>query len=163
MIEGKWDLVAQLYLTLCHPMDCSPPGSPVLGILQARIMEWVAIPFSRGPSQPRDWTQVSCIADRFFTIWATRETQMKKEQVYFPHLWNKLEVPLTTQVQLLLSSCICLFCPIFFQWLLLWESGKKDRLVCLLSYLTLNKLLILNPHVAVICSVIWGQEHLPQS
>ena len=46
-------------LTLCEPMDCSPPGSSVRGILQARILEWVAIPFSRGSSQPRDWTQVS--------------------------------------------------------------------------------------------------------
>ena len=55
-------------------MDCSPPSSSVYGILQARILEWVAIQFSRGSSQPRDWTQVSCIAGRFFTIWATRET-----------------------------------------------------------------------------------------
>ena len=52
-------------------MDCSPPGSSVHGILQARILEWVAIPFSRGPSQPRDQIQVSCIAGRLFTIWAT--------------------------------------------------------------------------------------------
>ena len=46
-----------------------------LGILQARIMEWVAFPFSRGSSQPRDWTQVSHIAGRFFTHWATREAK----------------------------------------------------------------------------------------
>jgi len=51
---------------------CSPPGSSVHVILQARIREWVAIPFSRGSSQPRDWTQVSCIAGRFFTIWVMR-------------------------------------------------------------------------------------------
>ena len=48
-------------LTLCGPMDCSPAGSSVRGILQARILEWVAIFHSRGSSQPRDWTQVSCI------------------------------------------------------------------------------------------------------
>ena len=66
-------LVVQLCLTLCDPMDYSPPGSSVHGILQARILEWVAIPFSRGSSQPRDQTLVSCIAGRFFTIWATRE------------------------------------------------------------------------------------------
>ena len=59
-------LVAQLYLTLCDPMDCSPPGSSVLGILQARILEWVAMPSSRESSQPRDQTQVSCIAGDFF-------------------------------------------------------------------------------------------------
>ena len=66
-------LVAQSCLTLCDPMDCSPPGFSVHGILQARILEWVAICFSRGSSWPRDQTQVSCIAGRFFTIWATRE------------------------------------------------------------------------------------------
>ena len=53
---------------LCNPMDCSPPGSSVHGILQARILEWVAISFYRGSSQSRDWSQVSCIAGRFFTI-----------------------------------------------------------------------------------------------
>ena len=56
-------------------MECSPPGSSVHGILQAKMLEWVAILFSRGSSQPRDWTWVSCIAGRFFTIWATREAQ----------------------------------------------------------------------------------------
>ena len=73
-------LFAPLCPTLCNPMDCSPPGSSVHGILQARILEWVAIPFSwvaipfsRGSSQPRDQTRVSCVAGRFFTIWATRE------------------------------------------------------------------------------------------
>ena len=65
-------LVAQSCPTLCDPMDCSPPGSSVHGILQARILEWTAISFSRGSSQPRDQTWVSCIAGRFFTIWVTR-------------------------------------------------------------------------------------------
>ena len=65
----------QLCLTLCDPIDSSPPGSAVPGILQARTLEWVAFPFSRGSSQPRDWTQVSHIADGFFTSWATREAQ----------------------------------------------------------------------------------------
>ena len=59
-------------LTLCDFMDCSPPGSSVHGILQARILERVAISFSRGSSQPRDWTWVSCIAGRIFTDWATK-------------------------------------------------------------------------------------------
>ena len=53
--------VAQLCPTLCDHMGCSPPGSSVHGIFQARVLEWVAISFSRGSSQPRDWTQVSCI------------------------------------------------------------------------------------------------------
>ena len=58
--------VTQSCPTLCYPMDCSHTGSSVHGILQARILEWVAIPFSR------DQTWVSCIACRFFTIWATK-------------------------------------------------------------------------------------------
>ena len=62
--------VTQSCPTLCDPMDCT-----VHGILQARILEWVAFPFSRGPSQPRDQTQVSHIAGRFSTSWVTREAQ----------------------------------------------------------------------------------------
>ena len=54
-------------------MDCSPPGFSVHGLLKARILDWVAFPCSRGASQPRDGTWVSCIAGRVFTIWATRE------------------------------------------------------------------------------------------
>ena len=69
----KWSEVAQLCPTLCDPMDCSLPGSSTHGIFQARILECVVISFSRGFSQPRDWTRVSCIAGRRFTIWATRE------------------------------------------------------------------------------------------
>ena len=61
-------LVAQLCLTLGNPMGCSPLGSSVVGILQARILEQVAIPFSRGSSWPRDQSWVSCIAGGFFTI-----------------------------------------------------------------------------------------------
>ena len=73
---STWEMkvkVTQSCPTLCDPMDCSLPGSSVCGILPARILEWVAMPFSRESFHPRDWTQVSCIAGRFFTIWATRE------------------------------------------------------------------------------------------
>ena len=59
----------------CDPMDCSLPGSSVPGILQGRILEWVAMPSSRGSSQPRVRTEVSHIAGGFFTIWATKEAQ----------------------------------------------------------------------------------------
>ena len=65
--------VAQSCPTLCDPVDCRPPGSSVHGILQAGILEWVAISFSRGSSWPRDWTQVSRIAGRRLNLWATRE------------------------------------------------------------------------------------------
>ena len=65
----------QLCQALCDPMDCSPPGSSVHRILQARILEWVTISFFRGSSQSRSQTQASHIVGRFFTIWATRESQ----------------------------------------------------------------------------------------
>ena len=77
-------LVAQSCLTLCDPMDCSPPDCSVHRILQARILVWVAIPFFRGSSipffrgssQPRVWIWVFCIAGRLFTFWATREAYL---------------------------------------------------------------------------------------
>ena len=69
--------VAQSYLTLCDPMDYT-----VHGILQARIPEWVAFPFSRESSQPRDQTQVSHIAGRFFTSWTSREAHIRRD----PHM-----------------------------------------------------------------------------
>ena len=67
LVKGK---VAQLCPTLCDPVDYT-----VHGILQVRIVEWVTIPFSRGSSQPRDQSQVSCTAGRFFTSGATKEAQ----------------------------------------------------------------------------------------
>ena len=61
------------------PMDCSPPGSSVLGFFQAGILEGVAISYSMGSSQPRDWTPVSHIAGRFFTVWTTRQAPASAE------------------------------------------------------------------------------------
>ena len=63
----------QSRLTLCDPMDCNLPGSSILGIIQARVLEWVAISFSRGSSPSRDWTHISCIGRRIFYHWGTRE------------------------------------------------------------------------------------------
>ena len=77
-------LVTQSCSTLCDPMDCSPPGASVHGILQARILQWVPIPFSRGSSRPRARTQVSHIAGRFFTIIATK--------AYSSHLYYGCEL-----------------------------------------------------------------------
>ena len=65
--------VAQSCPPLCDSMDCSLPGSYVHGIFQARVLEWVTISFSRESSWPRDRTWFSCVAGRFFAIWATRE------------------------------------------------------------------------------------------
>ena len=79
--------VAQSCQTICDPMDCS-----VHGILQTRILEWVAVPFSRGSSQPRQRTQVSCIAGGFFTSWPTREalnmnTENLDNLTYWKNYW----------------------------------------------------------------------------
>ena len=95
--------VSQLCPTLCDPMDRSIPGSSIHGIFQARVLEWVAVSFSRGYSRPRNRMQVSCIVGRCFTVWATREVMKMngiKNQLYnvichswwFTHL-----IPLTLQ------------------------------------------------------------------
>ena len=68
-------------LWLCDLMNCRPPGSSVLGILQARILEWVAYPFSRGYSQARCQTGVSCTAYRFFAIWVIREAALTSKGI----------------------------------------------------------------------------------
>ena len=72
-LQWKEEEVAQSCLTLCDPVDCSLRGSSIHGIFQAIVLEWVAISVSRGSSRPRDRTQVSCIADRRFSLWAIRE------------------------------------------------------------------------------------------
>ena len=91
--------VTQPCLTLCDPMDC------IHGILQARILEWVAFPFSRGSSQPRDQTQVSCIAGRFFTIWATREALTSLMALHKCHLIRKILPMMSHKISAHLISC----------------------------------------------------------
>ena len=89
--------VAQSCPTLCNSMDCSLPGSSLHGILQARVLEWVAISFSWGSSWPRDQTQVSRIPGRHFNLWATREAQSRlmgeisiiSDMQMTPPLWQK--------------------------------------------------------------------------
>ena len=83
-LPGKWKSLSRVWL--CHPMDCHPPGSSVHGILQARMLEWVAMPSSRWPPQPRNLTQVSYIAGRFSTIWATRQTHSPGSPCQIPNL-----------------------------------------------------------------------------
>ena len=75
-------LVTQLCPTLCDPMDCRLPDSSVCGIFQARVLEWVAISFSRGSSRPRDQTRVSHIVGTHFTVWATREVILAHINVF---------------------------------------------------------------------------------
>ena len=94
-------LVGRLCLTLCNPVDCHPPGSFVHGISQARILERVAIFFSRGSSWSRDWNHVSyisCIAGGFFTLWAINLPVSK-----FPFL---ISIPVTALGPTLMSWCM---------------------------------------------------------
>ena len=91
-ISCTWNknVLSQSCLTLCSPMDYSPPSSSVCEIFQARILDWVAISFTRRSSWPRDQTQVSCIAGRFFTTSATWEVQ--ETRIYYNlsvPLWGK--------------------------------------------------------------------------
>ena len=94
----KWSISHSVMFDSLWPMNYSPPGSSVHGIFQVIILEWVAIPFSRGSSWPREQIQVSCTAGRFFTIWATREV-------------------LTQNLTLCLSSCM-LYSIVY--WLCCW-------------------------------------------
>ena len=83
--------VTQLCLTLCDPTDCSLPGSSVHGIFHAIVLEWIAIAFSRGSSQPRDQTQVYLIVDRHFTVWATLKEYLNQNTecyLYDVVLWG---------------------------------------------------------------------------
>ena len=76
--KRKESEVAQSCPNLCDPMDYRPPSSSIHGIFLAQVLEWVAISFFKGSSQPRDWTQVSHIAGRHFTIWATINVHLEQ-------------------------------------------------------------------------------------
>ena len=117
---AKVILVGNAVVTLLQPHERSPPGSSVHEILQARMLEWIAIPFSRGSSQPRDWTQVSCIGRWILYHWATWE-----DRKYCPgivdlenNIWKHLsrgvqsEILPYLQINKLILTCYCLtyFC-----------------------------------------------------
>ena len=104
-------------------MDCSPPGSSAHGILQARTLEWVAMPSFRRSFWPRDQTLVSCIAGRFFNIWAIREAHhVCKRQVFSslaPHLWLRYVCDIhTIAPHFIAFLCIALhgYCVFFTNW-----------------------------------------------
>ena len=117
-------LVIQSCLTLCDPMDCSLSGFSVHVILLARMLEWVAISFSRGSSWPWDWTQVSGKASTFFTIWASRgilitlsKCLSKPLQLSFLKFNTALKepcYPLPSSVFLLSVTLYCLQIFVFF-------------------------------------------------
>ena len=106
----KWALVTPSCPTLCDPMDCKLPGSSVHGILQARLLEWVATSFYRGSSWPRDQTWVFRTAGRLFTAWATsealyvNETSNKKNCLFETENLTVDNFPLVFIVDILLSS-----------------------------------------------------------
>ena len=92
-------------------MGCSLPGSSVHGILQARILGWVAMPFIRGSSQSRDWTYVSCIAARLSTAWATREARETLDlsiccTLYLKY-WSLLKIYWSLTIYTLVSLLLC--------------------------------------------------------
>ena len=93
ILKMKVKLLSRVWL--CDLMDCSLPGSSIHGIFQARILEWVAISFSRRSFWPRDWTQVSHLVGRHFTIWATRDSDIKRnpfKSVLLPILLMKINI-----------------------------------------------------------------------
>ena len=96
-------LVTQSCPTPYDPIDCHPPGSSVHGMLQARILEWVAIPFSRGSSWPRDQNSVSCTVGRFFTIWATNWERLKDSHFFLRRKQSHQQQYIWSAAQLIMS------------------------------------------------------------
>ena len=90
----------------CDPIDYSPPGSSVYGILQARMLEWFAIPFFRGSSQPRDGTWVSHIADRVFIVWVTGEPFLRLTVIDVTDSFFKKTYPCTNCISVATLSWI---------------------------------------------------------
>jgi len=99
-------------------MDYSLPGSSIHGIFQARILQWVAISFSRRSSWPRDWTRVSHTVGRRFTVWATKEVN-EAEVDFFP--WNSLAFPVI-QLMLAIGSLVPLECQDEWDLISLWKA-----------------------------------------
>ena len=128
-VRYVWVLVTQSCLTLCDPVDYTLLGSSLHGILQARMMQWVYIPFSRESSWSRDWTQVSCTADRFLSTWATKEAQyiveyysaIKKENMPFAIMLMDLEAFMLSEPWDIMKRKIN---PV---WLQLYEFKKQIK------------------------------------
>ena len=135
--------VTQLCPTLCEPMNCSLPGSSVHGILQARILEWVAISFSSRSSQPRDGTWVSHIVGRCFNLWATREAHEYKKHMPY-NIYDS-------------SSLKCVFglsAFLFDNWKVLYRKYKTlPSLLCRLYAFTFPVPLFTQFHPA-----LWSRE-----
>ena len=118
MTNLKESEVSQLCLTLCNTIDCSLLCSSVHGIFQARILEWVAISFSSGSFQPRDRTQVSHIAGRLLTIWATREIMTNLDSTL-----KSKDITLPTKVHLVKAMIL----PVVMYGCEKWTIKKAER------------------------------------
>ena len=119
-------LVAKSRPTLCNPIDCGPPGS-VRRISQARTLEWVAISFSRGSSQSKNWTHISCIGMWLLYHWATEEAHQtwslgKKEKIYSffkSRIFSYFQWEGNIQI-----SCLILLEIIISFWVLIFEVQR---------------------------------------
>ena len=101
-------LVIQSCLTLCDPMDCSPPGSSVHGICQARILGWASMPSFKESSWSTDWSRVSfvsCIA--FFTHWAARKAQVQVYNIVIHNSWRLYSIIFQSLRKVWLSATSC--------------------------------------------------------
>ena len=121
-------LVTQLCPTLSNPMDYSLPVSSVHGILQARILEWVAIPFSRRSSWPRDWKQVSCIAGRCFTTEPPGKPSWRSGSWLLPTFLGSCSLPSLGSLLLLSHLLLWLFPTSLFSYKDLCDSVTQDDL-----------------------------------
>ena len=105
---------AQSLQTLCAPVDCSPPGSSVHGILQTRVQEWFAISSSRGSSWPKDWTHISCSGRRVLYYWATWEADLTVINIpsafsmCLTLYWHFHFTDVETEAQRVLATCLAL-------------------------------------------------------
>ena len=134
-------------------MDCSLLGSSIHGIFQARMLEWVAISFSRGSSQPRDWTQISRIVGRHFTIWATREVtieylkqwikwcQQRREKGRVKKKKKTRSVILYFQSDYIAAFSVpkCIGLAKKFIWVFLWDAMKHSIEIFHSSFSDLRK------------------------
>ena len=111
----KWTsevVVAQPCPALCDPMVCGPPGSSVHGILQARILEWVAIAYSRGSSRPWDRTWVSLTAGRFFTVWTTSGPKIN-QSLFLQMPYHLFPI---SEIQFLFHEECWITIPVLYKW-----------------------------------------------
>ena len=143
-------------LTLCDPGDCSPLGSSVHGIFQARILEWVAISFSRGYSQPRDWTQVPGIAGRCFDLWATREgiswTNVVSKSItgLIHRHWKSLVPQINWKIVIKWCSFLRKIFQLIYMWTVDWRIPTENRILAIIwTWLPQNSYLLKEESVLI--------------